>query len=193
MTDLDADVRPDVRARVAPWLGLLVTAVLLALAFTLPHLLDWDVAARAPRNASPAEVPPLHGLWEPKWFGPGTLPAVAIALLGWRYAADLAARLPWRRLLLASYAVSLVWLLSLALVDGTDGLSRVLGNPYEYLGSAREVDDVSVLLDTYVDRIPYAADDNWPTHVAGHPPAMLLFFVALVRIGLVVTWRPESS
>ncbi len=46
------------------------------------------------------------------------------------------------------------------------------------------VDDVSVLLDTYVDRIPYAADDNWPTHVAGHPPAMLLFFVGLVRVGL---------
>ena len=106
-----------------------------------------------------------------------------IALLGWRYAADLAARLPWRRLLLASYAASLAWLLSLALVDGTDGLSRVLGNPYEYLETAREVDDVSVLLDTYVDRIPYAADDNWPTHVAGHPPAMLLFFVGLVRVG----------
>ena len=60
-------------------------------------------------------------------------------LLGWRYAAGLADRLPWRRLLLASYAASLAWLLSLALVDGTDGLSRVLGNPYEYLETAREV------------------------------------------------------
>ena len=91
---------------------------------------------------------------------------------------------PWRRLLLASYAAGLAWLLALALVDGTDGISRVLGNPYEYLETARDVDDVPVLLDTYVDRIPYAADDNWPTHVAGHPPGMLLFFVGLVRLGL---------
>jgi methylthioxylose transferase len=168
----------------AAGLGLVVTSVVVLLAFALPHWLDWDVAARAPRNASPREVPPLHGLWDPKPFGPGTLPAVAIALLGWRYAADLAERLPWRRLLQASYAGSLAWLLSLALVDGTDGLSRVLGNPYEYLETARGVEDVSVLLDTYVDRIPYAADDNWPTHVAGHPPGMLLFFVGLVRVGL---------
>jgi hypothetical protein len=170
------------RGRVAS-LGLLVTAILLFLAFGVTHWTDWEVAARAPRSAVPNGVPPLHGYWSPN-LGPGTVPAVLIALLGWRYAADLAARLPWRRLLLASYAASLAWLLSLALVDGTEGLSRVLGNPYEYLETAREVDDVSVLLDTYVDRIPYAADDNWPTHVAGHPPAMLLFFVALVRLGL---------
>jgi hypothetical protein len=168
----------------AAWLGLAVTTALLVLAFGLPHWLDWEVASRAPRNAVDGEVPPLHGYWDPKLFGPGTLPAVLLALLGWRYAASLAERLPWRRLLLASYAASLAWLLSLALVDGTAGISRVLGNPYEYLETASSVDDVSVLLDTYVDRIPYAAEDNWPTHVAGHPPAMLLFFVGLVRLGL---------
>ena len=164
--------------------GLLVAAVLLSVAFGVPHWLDWEVYARAPRSASPDEVPPLHGRWEPKAFGPGTLPAVLLALLGWRYAADLAARLPWRRLLVASYAASLAWLVSLALVDGTDGLARVLGNPYEYLRTAREVDDVSTLLSTYVERMPSGDDDSWPTHVAGHPPAMVLFFVALVRLGL---------
>ena len=161
-----------------------MTVVLLVLAFSLPHLLDWEVASRAPRNASPDEVPPLHGLWRPKAFGPGTLPAIAIALLGWRYGAQLAERLSWRALLAASYVASLGWLLSLALVDGTKGLSRVLGNPYEYLVTAREVTSVHELLTTYVDRISYAADDNWPTHVAGHPPGTLLFFVGLVRVGL---------
>ena len=40
------------------------------------------------------------------------------------------------------------------------------------------------MLDTFVDRIPYAAEDNWVTHVAGHPPGALLFFVGLVRLGL---------
>ncbi len=168
----------------AAWAGAALTVVLLVVAFGAPHWLDWDVAARAPRNASPHEVPPLHGLWRPNLFGPGTVPAVLLALLGWRYAADLSARLTWRRLLVASYAGSLAWLLSLALVDGSRGLSRSLGNPYEYLRTAREVGSVHTLLETYVDRIPYAADDNWPTHVAGHPPGTLLFFVGLVKVGL---------
>ena len=170
--------------RAVPWLGLIGTLLLLTLAFALPRLLGWEVASRAPRNASPLEVPPLHGLWRPKPFGPGTVPALVLALLGWRYAADLAARLSWRRLLAASYAGSLAWLLSLALVDGTRGISRVLGNPYEYLITARAVGSVPHLVETYISRIPYSAEDNWPTHVAGHPPATLLFFVGLVRLGL---------
>src|SRR3954447_15217811 len=126
---------PAVRS-LAAWTGAVVTVALLLVGFGAPHWLDWDVAARAPRNASPHEVPPLHGLWRPKLFGPGTLPAVLLAVLGWRYAAGLAERLPWRGLLAASYGASLAWLLCLALVDGTSGLSRVLGNPYEYLRTA---------------------------------------------------------
>jgi hypothetical protein len=170
--------------RIAPWLGLVVSLVLVFLAFGAPHFFGLEVASRAPRNASPHEVPPLHGLWQPQWFGPGTLPAVLIGLLGWRYAADLADRLPWRRLLAASYAGSLAWLLSLAFVDGRSGISRVLGNPYEYLQTARSVGSVSHLIDTYISRIPYDSAGNWPTHVAGHPPATLLFFVGLDRVGL---------
>lgn len=166
-------------------LGLAVAVALLAAAFAVPPLTGWEVWPRAPRSASPLAIPPLHGLWDPKWLGPGTVPAVLLALLGWRYAAALAARLPWRRLLLASYVVALAWMLALALVDGPSGISRVLGHDVEYLPTAREVDDVGVLLREYVDRIPYsAAPDNWPTHVAGHPPLALLFFVGLVRIGL---------
>ncbi|WP_122817861.1 hypothetical protein [Nocardioides pantholopis] len=172
------------RARLAPWLGLVLALVLVGLAFGLPRWLEWEVASRAPRNASDLEVPPLHGLWHPQLLGPGTVPALLLALLGWRYGPGLAERLPWRRLLLASYAAGLAWLLALALVDGTSGLTRVLGNDYEYLPTAREVDDVGALLRGYVDRIPYAHEDNWPTHVAGHPPGALLFFVLLVRVGL---------
>lgn len=166
-------------------LGLLVGAVLVAVAFALPRWADWEVWPRAPRSMSDRAIPPLHGLWDPSWFGPGTLPAVVLALLGWRYAAGLAARLPWRGLLAAAYVAALAWMLALALVDGESGLTRVLGSDVEYLPTAREVDDVGELLRTYVDRIPYAAaPDNWPTHVAGHPPLALLFFVGLVRLGL---------
>src|SRR5690348_15423820 len=91
----------------AAGLGALLSAVLIVTAFGVPHWMDWDVAARAPRSASPHEVPPLHGLWRPRLFGPGTVPAVLLALLGWRYGAVVAERLSWRRLLGGSYIVSL--------------------------------------------------------------------------------------
>lgn len=168
----------------APWLGLLAALLVLTVTFTAPPLLGWEVHSRAPRSAVDGVVPPLHGYWEPTWFGPGTLPAVLLALLGWRYAVGLADRLPWRALLATSYVVGAAWLFSLALVDGESGLSRVLGNPYEYLRTAREVDHVPSLLAGFIDHIPKPAEDNWPTHVAGHPPGALLFFVLLVRVGL---------
>jgi hypothetical protein len=174
---------PTTRAR-APWVGLLVALALVAAAFAVPPLFDWEVWPRAPRSLADGELAPLHGYWEPKLLGPGTLPTIAIAVLGWRYAVDLADRLSWRRLLLASYGAGLAWLLALAFVDGSSGISRVLGDDYEYLQSARAVTDVHTLLSTYVDRIPYSAPDNWPTHPAGHPPGALLFFVGLVKVGL---------
>ncbi len=170
--------------RAAPWAGLLVALALVALAFVIPRLADWEVWARSPAAASPRGIPPLHGLWDPKLFGVGTLPAVVLALAGWRYGERLAERLSWPRLLLLAYAAALAWLVSLALVEGLDGIARAIGDDDEYLPTARAVDDVGALLDGYIDRIPLDAEDNWPTHVAGHPPLMLLFFVGLVRIGL---------
>ncbi|SDD75742.1 hypothetical protein [Nocardioides lianchengensis] len=167
-----------------PWIGLVGCLLLVAAAFAVPALRDWDVWPRAPRSRADGELAPLHGYWEPKLFGPGTLPAVLVAVLGWRYGSAFAGRLSWRRLLLVSYVVAVVWLLALALVDGTDGISRVLGSDYEYLPSAREVTDVPALLDGYVARIPMDAANNWPTHPAGHPPLALLFFVGLVKVGL---------
>jgi hypothetical protein len=173
-----------IRPARAPWVGLCAALALVALAVAVPLATGWEVWTRAPRSVVPDEVPPLHGWWQPKLLGPGTLPAVAIGLLGWWFGPRLADRLSWGRLLLASYAVALPWLLALALVDGTDGVSRVLGSDYDYLPSARDVTDLSALLEGYADRIPIDAPDAWPTHPAGHPPGALLFFVLLVRVGL---------
>jgi len=164
--------------------GLAVAAALVAWAFLYPHVTGTPVFPRAPRNASPDEVAPLHGLWRPKAPGPATVAAVLLALLSLRYAAALADRLGWRRLLVASYLAGLAWMLVLALVDGTSGLSRQLGNPYEYLPTARAVTDVPTLLSDWVARMPLHAPHAFPTHVAGHPPGALLFFVLLVRVGL---------
>ena len=159
-------------------LGLLVSLVLVVVAFALPPLLGWDVAPRRDELSAA----PLHGYWDPK-VGPGTLPAVALALLAvWR-AETWALQWSWWRLLPVSYIAALAWLLALALVDGPSGLTRAMAQPSEYLFTARQVDDVGVMLSTYVDRIPYAHPDNWPTHVAGHPPGAVLMFIGLVALG----------
>ncbi|MDR7254687.1 FtsH-binding integral membrane protein [Nocardioides sp. BE266] len=163
----------------APVIGLAVAGVVLLASFVVPALAGWDVDARSDMLG----LPPLHGYWQPK-VGIGTVPALVVAGLGaWR-AESWALRWSWRRLLVASYVIAVVWLLSLALVDGVDGLTRVMTNHHEYLVSAREVGDVPAVLREYVDRIPRSHPDNWPTHPAGHPPGALLFFVALVRVGL---------
>ncbi len=88
-------------------------------------------------------------------------------------------------LLVTAYLTGVAWMLSLALVDGPDGVGHILGTSYEYLQTARATTDLPHTLETYVSRIPYDAEpSNWPVHIAGHPPGALTFFVVLVRLGL---------
>ena len=176
------------RGRVwTPWIGLAAATILILASLTVPRLLNWQVYARKEPEAF-GTVEPLHGFWDPQWFGPGTLPAVVIGLLAWRYAAPLAARLPWRWLLLTTYLVSLAWMLSLALTDGQEGIAHVLENREEYFGTALRTDDVSQMLHEYISRIPYSDPHNWTTHVAGHPPGALLFFIGVARLGFDTPW-----
>ncbi len=164
-------------------LGLLIGLLLVVVAMTVPALTGWEVVARS-ENAGGISVPPLHGTWSPEWFGPGTIPAVVLALLAFRYAVRLAERLAWGRLLALSYVAGAVWLLSLAHVGGTQGLAHVFAHPYEYLTTAERVTDIGALLQEYVSRINYDHPQNWTVHVAGHPPLALLFFIGLVGLGL---------
>jgi hypothetical protein len=165
------------RSMRAAWLGLFGALLLVASAMALPPILGWAVHAKS-------GLPPLDAVWDPR-LGPGTAPALLIAGVGGLIAVDVAARMPWSRLLGASYGVGLAWMLSLAFVDGSHGVSHVLGSTNEYLRTARETTDLPHTLHTYVDRIPYDAPlGNWPVHVAGHPAGALTFFVALDRLGL---------
>ncbi|WP_235945003.1 hypothetical protein [Verrucosispora sioxanthis] len=109
--------------------------------------------------------------------------AVAV-LVCWRGPA-LAARLPWRRLLVLSYATALAWTLSLALVDGWQrGIAGRLTTRHEYLHEVPGVTDIPVMLGTFTTRILDFQPDSWTTHVSGHPPGALLVFVWLDRVGL---------
>ncbi|KQY62505.1 hypothetical protein [Nocardioides sp. Root140] len=165
---------------VAPWLGLAAGLVLVAAAILAPLLTGWEVHSRF---SAPEGFPPWQGWLDPR-VGPGTLPALVIAALVVTRGASLAQRLPFARLAVATFLASLAWLVSLATIDGTSGISGVLGEPNEYLETARSVHDVPVFLGEFVDRVPLDAADNWPVHVSGHPPGMTLFFVFLARIGL---------
>ena len=163
------------RPQVAGW-GLGAALLLMAAAVVLPAVTGWDVRVRW--------FPPLHAEWQPR-VGWGTLPAVVLGAAGLVLGPRLAEALPWRHLLLGSWAAATAWMLALAFVDGVGGVGRILETSYEYLPTARTTTDVPATLREYVSRIPYAAGDrHWPVHIAGHPPGALLFFVALVRLGL---------
>jgi hypothetical protein len=130
------------------------------------------------------DAPPLGALWLPH-TGPGTVPAVLIALLVVMRGPELAARLPWRRLLGVSAATALAWTTSLALIDGWQrGVADRLTTPTEYLHDVSRVGDVGAMLRTFAERIPGLRPESWTAHVAGHPPGALLVFVGLDRIGL---------
>lgn len=161
--------------RVAPPIGFCVAVALAVAAIALPRILRWNVRV--------GDVPPLLADLYPH-VGPGTLPAVLLAVLVVVFGPRLAERSSWKALLVGSFLVAVAWIVSLAMVDGLGGISRVYENPAEYLGSARAVTDVGVMLRGFIDRMPLTAADHWPVHVTGHPPGALLLFVLLVRIGL---------
>ena len=159
----------------APGIGLAVALVLIAAAIVIPAVTGWEVFAKS--------FPPLHAEWRPR-FGWGTVPAVVLAVVAARFGVALAARLRWRWLVLVGFGAALVWLVSLALVDGPSGLGAILDSTYEYLQTARAITDVGATLREYVSRIPADSPGNWPTHIAGHPPGAVLFFWVLVQLGL---------
>lgn len=156
---------------------------ILVLAFAVPPLTGWDVGSRS-TDLDKTLLPPLHGYLQPTWWGPGTAPALLVGLIGVTWLPRWSRSVPWPALVGLAYLVGLAWSLSLAFVDGSDGIARVQEEPTEYLGDALAVDDVRGMLGGFVERIPYGSENSWDTHVSGHPPAALLFFVGLVRLGI---------
>ncbi|MGV9251427.1 hypothetical protein [Streptomyces sp. NPDC003697] len=128
--------------------------------------------------------PPLLASWGPH-VGPGTPAAVLVAAATAAHGPTLAARLPWRALLPAAWGSALAWILSLALIDGWHrGIAARLTTPHEYLRVVGRFHDIPAALRDFTRHILVQSPDNWPAHVAGHPPAAPLTFVLLDRIGL---------
>ncbi|MFJ6391952.1 hypothetical protein ACIQJT_30575 [Streptomyces sp. NPDC091972] len=168
---MNRDLRRDLYAAVCAAL-LVLTAVLVGRAIQ-----QRDGSLRV-------DWPPLLASWAPH-VGPGTPAAVAVAAAAVAYGPSLAARLPWRPLLLAVWGAGMAWTWSLALVDGWHrGIAEQLTTRNEYLRAVPRFHDIPAALRDFTRHILIDAPDNWGAHVAGHPPGATLTFVLLDRAGL---------
>ncbi len=162
--------------------------VLVIAAFVVPRLHLGIVTPLI--NAGPqrfrdfADTAPIFGWWHTH-VGPGTGPAIAIAVAAVLWGPTLAQRLPWRWLPPTAWLVSCAWAFSLAMIDGWQrGFAGRLTARHEYLRQVPTVTDIPEALRTFADRILDYQPDSWITHVSGHPPGALLTFVWLDRVGL---------
>jgi len=125
--------------------------------------------------------PPFLGRYELQ-VSAGSLLAPAVAGAGLlAVAARLHERLPWRVLLLASYAASLCWALALALADGTDGIAGPLAHPDEY---AVDVPAVTSRGPGGFLRSFVADNASWSVATRQHPPGPVLLLWALSSAGV---------
>ncbi|MFI6168157.1 hypothetical protein ACIBCN_15355 [Nocardia sp. NPDC051052] len=169
---------PRVRSR-GDLIGAGIAAALVTTAFVVPR-----IASEQWRSALYAAAAPIFGSWLPH-VGWGTGPAIVLAALVVVRGPALARRLPWRSLLAISWVTALGWTFSLAMIDGwRRGFTARFNDPNEYLHEVGGVTDIGVLLREFSGRILDFQPDSWTTHVSGHPPGALLFFVLLDRIGL---------
>jgi hypothetical protein len=133
-------------------------------------------------------APPFFGHYAVR-VDVGTPLAVLVGLAVVLRGPDLAQRLSWRWLPWVSVAVASAWAFSLALVDGPGGVRRPLTTSDEYLHDLPRVQDVTGFLSRFVAHInTHGGPDAWTTHVAGHPPGMLLLLAGLREIGLSGPW-----
>jgi len=121
---------------------------------------------------------PLVGAFD---FRPSArlVPAVAVGTVMVLAGPRLARRVGWHTLLVTAATAAAAWAVSLALVDGWQGLTRPLEFRAEYLADVAKVGSPGAFLATFVDHIR-----DYGVHVQGHPPGMLLLLSCLDRIGL---------
>ncbi|MFX0573187.1 hypothetical protein [Nocardia nepalensis] len=176
MTEVAARPRGRIRGELV---GAGIAAALTLTAFVVPR-----IASEQWRGRLYAGTAPIFGSWL-RHVGWGSIPAIAIAILLIRFGPALAERLPWRRLLTVSWLTAVTWAFALAMIDGWQrGFAGRLTTYHEYLHEVPGVRDIPAMLRGFSGRILDFQPDSWTTHVSGHPPGALLFFVLLDRIGL---------
>ncbi|GAC1419955.1 MAG: glycosyltransferase family 39 protein [Actinomycetota bacterium] len=124
-------------------------------------------------------APPIFGEIDPafSWFALISI-AAAIAIVA--FLPSLLDTLTWRRLVLAAVVASIVWAVALAVSDGGHGLLGALGDlEEEYTGAVHFVHSPHSFLSHFVANIR-----EYPEHVQGHPPGMVMVLWVMSKIGL---------
>lgn len=164
---------PPTSTRAAAWSAVAGLALVVA-AYVVPLWWYQDIDI---------EFAPLHASWDPT-LPPLVIPAVITGLVLWTILPRLARTLSWAALLATAFSTLWLWIMALAMTEGTAGLARTFERPQEYVYDAQRVGSISAMLHEFIDRIPLDAPDNWNVHVAGHPPGALLYFVGVDRLGV---------
>jgi hypothetical protein len=122
---------------------------------------------------------PFVGHWVVR-TGPGILAALALLVAVVRFGPALATRLPWRVLLLGSWVTTTAWAVALATLTSWDALVEPVRGEHEYLPAVPiAAADPAAFLAGFTDTLP-----DYPIHVRGHPPGLVLLLVLLDRVGL---------
>ena len=159
---------PRATASLALWAGLIVVAHLWG-----RHLLDSGLRLKL----GPEEgAPPIVGDIDLR-LGLRIVPVVVFAVAGTVYGPRLAARLPWRRLLVAGAGAWAVWALALAFTEPGEWKAPLL-NTGEYLHDVGRVGNPFTFLSGFADRIA-----DYDIHTEGHPPGFLLLLSVLEWLG----------
>jgi methylthioxylose transferase len=127
--------------------GDLLAVAVASLLVTASALVGWAlVGAGVPVLAG---WPPLLAQWLPH-IGPGTVPAVLVALVVALGGPAVARSCRWGPLLAVAYVASLAWTFALATIDGwLVGVAERLATPTEYLAEIPRTPDVAVFLQTF--------------------------------------------
>jgi hypothetical protein len=137
----------------------------------------WGRSLQADGHRLFLNLPPLVGHLDPRMAAPG-IAAILLALGAVLAGPGLAARLPWRSLLVVALVAAAAWATSLALTEGVGGIVRSPSNPRDYLHDAPLIGSPASFLREYVDEI-----DRYSVHVRAHPPGMALVAWSIWRAG----------
>lgn len=153
-------------------IGLLVGAALVVAARLWGQSVYWANPDSVIRGA------PFFGRWDVEWRW-WTMAALAVGLVVAVAGSDIAARLRWGRLLVATWLTGLAWAVALAASDGLSRLAAPADIDLEYLAGVPAVGSIGDFLDTYIDQLP-----ELPLHARSHPPGMIVLLWVVDRLGL---------
>lgn len=123
-------------------------------------------------------APPLFGRVGVR-FEPALPAAVIVAAIAVAGLPIVCRRARWRTVLVVVTLVAAAWGVALALNSAPGALTRPLTGRHDYLPFVEAVGSPGRYLAGFTDRIA-----NYPIHVQGHPPGVVLLFHGLGRIGL---------